>query len=109
MNDTYKAPAPCDSLREPFFSRGYCNACHWLAQLHTAEGWREYHLQRAGACRDQVAGLTRRLAELNDAVSQAEAEAEAVPTWTPFAETGYISVHEPRQFPNTNTETTADV
>lgn len=97
----YKAPAPCDSVREPFFSRGYCVACNWLVELHTAEGWRKYHTERAAACEQSLLSHQRRVAELRAAVLAAEVDAENPPAFTPFAETGYISVHEPRRFPET--------
>lgn len=95
----YKAPSPCDSAREPFFSRGYCVACNWLVQLHTVEGWNDYHTERASSCEQQAEAHDRRAAELRAAAAVAVAEAEQPPAFTPFADTGYVSVHEPRRFP----------
>ena len=95
----YKAPSPCDSVREPFFSQGYCVACNWLVDLHTADGWKKYHDDRAAACDAQADALESRARELRSAASENRGTANTPPPWTPFAATGYVSVHEPRQFP----------
>lgn len=99
MSENYKAPTPCDKLTEPFFTRGYCVACGWLAELHTTEGWRDFHMTQARNCQMTLDGLKRRVEELRVAVAEAQATATHPPHWTPFAETGYISVHVPREFP----------